>query len=210
MPRDSRLWRVPRLWPGGECFILGGGPSLKDVDMSRLKGRRVIAVNNAFKLADWIDVMFFGDPRWLKNQGIKLGILNFAGLKVTTREEHLDKPWIRVVKRRVQPTGGVSRDPGILVWNISSGACAIGLAYHFGVKRIVLLGFDMRKVDGKTNWHDDYAVPKKFQFNPYSRFMKPFEGIAKDLKRLNVECLNATPGSALDVFPIVELEDVIR
>jgi len=68
MPRDSRLWRVPRLWPGGECFILGGGPSLKDVDMSRLKGHRVIAVNNAFKLADWIDVMFFGDPRWLKSR----------------------------------------------------------------------------------------------------------------------------------------------
>jgi len=96
------------------------------------------------------------------------------------------------------------------VWNISGGACAIGLAYHFGVKRIVLLGFDMRKVDGKANWHDDYVVPKPFRFNPYSRFLSVFPGIAKDLKRLNVECVNATPGSALTVFPIVKLEDIIK
>jgi len=77
------------------------------------------------------------------------------------------------------------------------------------VKRIVLLGFDMRKVDGKTNWHDDYGVPKKFQFNPYSRFLKPFDGIAKDLNRQNVECVNATPDSALDVFPKLSLDEVL-
>ena len=55
------LWTAPRIWDGGECFILGGGPSLAAVDVGQLRGRRVIAVNQAYKLGDWIDVLFFGD-----------------------------------------------------------------------------------------------------------------------------------------------------
>jgi len=206
MRRQEGLWRVPALWPKGECFILGGGLSLRDVNLGLLKGRRVIAVNNAYKLGDWIDVMFFGDCRWLNQYGA--GLLDFAGLKVTTCEKHLDKPGIKVVKRRNTPHG-ISRDPGILSWNLSSGACAINLAYHFGVKRIILLGFDMKKNGDKHNWHDDYE-PHHSKFNPYGRFMRPFPHIAEDLKRLNVECVNAAPRSALDVFPRVKLEDVLK
>ena len=49
------------MWDGGECFLLGGGPSLHEVDVNRLRGRRVIAINQGYKLGDWIDVLFFGD-----------------------------------------------------------------------------------------------------------------------------------------------------
>jgi len=205
MQHSQDLWRVPKLWPGGECFILGGGPSLRDVDINQLRGRRVIAVNNAYKLGDWIDVLFFGDRRWWHWH--KDALLNFAGLKVTTCEHHLDKPGIKVVKRRNSPFG-ISTDPGILIWNLSSGACAINLAFHFGVKRIVLLGFDMQKSGDKHNWHDDYG-PRHSGFNPYPRFMRRFSNIAADLKRYNVECLNATPDSAITVFPRVKLEDLL-
>ena len=31
--------------------------------------------------------------------------------------------------------------------------------------------------------------------------------IAEDLKALNIECVNASPGSALALWPIVNLED---
>lgn len=192
---------MPRLWPDGECFILGGGPSLEQVDVNRLKGRRVIAVNNAYKLGDWIDVLFFGDCHWY--QWHKIALLNFAGLKVTTCEQHVNKLGIRVVKRRNIPHG-ISRDPGILSWNLSSGACAINLAVHFGVKRIVLLGFDMRKVGERSRWHNDYPAPVNRRFDPYPRFMRPFPAIACDLERYHIECINASPGSALKVFPIVD------
>lgn len=33
----------------GKCFILGSGPSLKDVDLAKLKGQSVFAVNSLFK-----------------------------------------------------------------------------------------------------------------------------------------------------------------
>lgn len=206
MRNPRGLWTVPPLWQGVDCFILGGGPSLSGVDLRPLHDQRVIAVNNAYKLGAWIDVVFYGDCRWLGQYG--KGLLDFAGLKVTVCEKHLDKPGIKVVRRRNRPFG-ISRDRGILLWNLNSGACAINLACHLGVKRIVLLGFDMKKNGDKHNWHDDYES-RRPKFNPYSRFMRPFPYIATDLKRLKVECLNATQGSALKEFPIVKLEDMVK
>jgi len=60
-PEKPPLWTAPRIWDGGECFILGGGPSLRVEQVSSLQGHRVIAVNQAYKLGNWIDVLFFGD-----------------------------------------------------------------------------------------------------------------------------------------------------
>ena len=203
----SRPWRVPRLWPGGECFIIGGGPSVKHVDVDALRGRRVIAVNMAYKLGDWIDVLFFGDCRWLRDN-VK-GLSTFAGLKVTTCEQHRGRPGIHVVKRRNSPQG-LSSDPATVTWNLSSGACAINLAVHFGVKRIVLLGYDMKSQGATHHWHDYYVPARKGKrYNPYTRFTKPFPSIAEALKKKKIECVNACDDSALNVFPVIKLEDVL-
>ncbi len=180
-------------------MILGGGPSLAQVDLSLLAGRHVIAVNNAYKLGPW-DVMFFGDGGWLRAERERL--VSFTGIKVTVAKEHLDEPGLLVVKRS-RGRFGISEDPGVLTWNLHSGACAINLAVHLGVRRIVLLGYDMRKIDGQSNWHADYP-PQPPSKNPYPRFLMPFEAIARDLARLQVEVVNATPGSALTAWPIVD------
>ena len=209
MPANRGLWRVPDIWKGGECFILGGGPSLDKETVARLKGRRVIAVNSSFMLADWIDVMYFGDCAWLKSYGYPNGILEWAGLKVTTCEAHAKRDWIRVVKRKNGPHG-LSTNPNYLWWNLSSGACAINLAFLFGVKRIVLLGYDMQKVDGANNWHGVYRkAGQKAGHDPYAKFLKRFPAINDTLKVHGVECLNATPNTALHEFRNVSLEEVL-
>ncbi len=206
MAAKKAIWTIPKLWPDGECFILGGGPSLKNIDVSRLRGHRVIAVNNAYQLGDFIDVMFFGDCRWFHLH--KKQLLSFAGLKLTTCEQHVKYPGIKVVRRKTN-INGLSNNPGLLAWNLSSGACAINVATLLGVKRIVLLGFDMQKIDGHSNWHKDHGTSNNPKHNPYRKFMSRFAQIAKSLQSMNVECINATPGSALTEFPIVEPETVM-
>ncbi|MHC5035412.1 MAG: hypothetical protein ACYTFZ_10285 [Planctomycetota bacterium] len=199
---------MPKMWPRGECFILGGGPSLRLIDVERLRGRRVIAVNQAYQLGKWIDVLFYGDCRWLLWNQKEL--LDWPGLKVTCCEAHNGKPGIRAVLRESRPFG-ICRDPSRVSWNLSSGAAAINLAVHFGVRRIVLLGYDMRKIEDEHNWHDEYK--KRININakrdPYQRFLRPFPDIAKGLERAGVECVNATPGSAIGQFPIVDPEEVL-
>jgi hypothetical protein len=204
--RDKKFWIAPKMWPDNTCYILGGGPSLKSLDINRLQGKRIIAVNQAYKLASWIPVMFFGDCRWLLAN--RKALLHFPGLKITTCEQHCKEPGIKVIKRRNNPPG-ISYDAGCVVWNLSSGACAINLAVLFGVKRIVLLGFDMRIVDNEHNWHSDYQRKKNSKHNPYSRFMRTFPAIADGLSKKHIECVNATPDSALNTFPHVKLEEVL-
>lgn len=196
-------WSLPRLWPGAECFILGGGPSLQLVDVEALHGRRVIAVNNAHQAAPWADVMFYGDGPWLRDH--RRALLEFGGLKLTTCRSHVDEPGIRVIDRDMI-NHGISTDPSVVRWNRSSGACAMNIAAHFGVRRITLLGFDMRHVDGRKHWHPD--LPGDIADNPYPRFLEVFPKIAADLAAIGIEVVNATPGSALTVWPIVHPDEL--
>ena len=85
-------WTVPRIWEEGECFIIGGGISIvKQFDiptdivndviankrpvsdyssyLSSIHNKHVIGVNQAFRLGNWVDVVFFGDKGFfLRNQ----------------------------------------------------------------------------------------------------------------------------------------------
>jgi hypothetical protein len=185
------------MWLNSRVFILGGGPSMQNVDVQDLVGRPVIAVNNAFTLADWLPVMFFGDFNWyfLNNNKLK----KFAGLKITSCQKFDNEPNIKCVGKRT--TDGISQDSGVLFFNRSSGACAINLAVLFGAKEIVLLGFDMRVINGERNYHRDHEDWRKMK-NPYTSFLGAFEPIARDLNNLNIKCFNATPNSAITNFPI--------
>lgn len=101
-----------------------------------------------------------------------------------------------------------SQDRDAISWNNNSGASAINVSYWLGAKRIVLLGFDMRMVDGKKNYHTDYKGERK-NSSIFERHLRGFQQISEDAKQLGIEILNATPNSAVTQFLFVKLEDVI-
>lgn len=103
---------------------------------------------------------------------------------------------------------GLSRNPAVIHTGGNSGYQVIGLAYHLGAARIVLLGYDMQKVQGKSHWHGDHPKNLK-QSSPYQAWVGRFEALALDLKAEGVEVINCTPGSALRFFPMAELKDVL-
>jgi hypothetical protein len=210
-------WSVPKLWNGSTCVILGGGPSLRSVNLDLFKNFRVIAVNNAYGdpvlkedgtadhyvPRDWVDICWFGDRRWYTWH--KKALKSFRGMLCCCREDMHEKDGIYGVCRG-KPSG-IDQRPKFVSWNKSSGGSAINLAYHLGVSRIILLGFDMRRVDNRPNWHIDHPAQNK---NPYPRFIKPFAHIARDADNASLEIMNATPGSALQHFPIMIPEEAIQ
>lgn len=207
METRHELWTVPELWPGTRhCAILGGGPSLKDIDVNRLSNWRVICVNNAYQLAPWADIAFYGDCRWWgwHSEALK----SFGGLIVSACDGHAKYDRIRVVHKCNSPRG-IIRDRTKVSWNLSSGACAVNLAVHFGAKRIVLFGFDMRKVDGNCNWHVAHPPSTNPKHDPYTRFLTPWVKIREDLDHLGIEVINATPGSALQLFPMIGPAEIL-
>lgn len=207
LPRVKRFWRVPQMWPDAECYIIGGGPSLLATDLSVLEGNgaKIIAVNHAFTRIR-SDVVFSGCRNWLRAHAWVLSQLDAYVITTCPYDTGLD--FVKVARHRTRPLG-LSRNEKWLLWNFSSGACAVDLAVHLGAKKIVLFGFDMRKIAGRTNWHTEHKTSIDDKYNPYDRFLLPWPSIARDAKSRGIEILNATPGSALRAFPVISPQEVL-
>lgn len=201
---------IPKVWEGQTAFILGGGPTLPDSLAGRsLDDHNVLGVNAAYTIP-CVDVCWFGDAKfyWWNKQGLDA----FGGWKFTYNRglrhgfASVDgQDGIRVVRRG--KGRGLDMRNGYIGWNCSSGGSAINLAAQLGATRIILLGYDMRVVDGRKNWapHEH----ERTKLNPYNNFLRPFGRIRQDAKRLGIQILNATPGSALRKFPFVNLDEVL-
>jgi len=197
------FWPLEPLWPKETVFLLGGGPSLRCVDLGLLRSRRVLAINSSAKLAPWADALFFTDQPWLDKHGEL--VAQWPKLVFT-----LSFPPVRNLPPNVKQVSALKMDPlfegGSIKRGQSSGHTAIGLAASLGASRIVLLGYDMRFVAGRSHCHDDHTSPDE---NIYADvFIPAFKGWNEAAKLSGVEVFNATPGSALKEFPAVEFEEI--
>lgn len=205
---STAYWTVPPEWTGETCFILGCGPSLRGFDARVLRGRgRVIAVNDSFRLAPWADVLYACDARWWQTRRASVRD-TWTGRRMVTLENQIDG----VLRLRNSGEDGLETDPGALRTGKNSGYQAIGLAYHFGASRIVLLGFDMRiGRHGEMHWNDRSETQTPQGFAGTLALMLPkFETLREPLATAGVQVVNATPGSALRVWQMMRLGDVLN
>ena len=233
------LWKVPKMWEGGECWIIGGGPSvprefgvpeeviarvlLKELPvsayspyLSAIHDKHVIGVNAAFLIGDWIDMVFFGDGRFYFDN--KKALCAYSKMKITCNTNIQKKKGVHSIKY-LQKQGnhphGITTQPGTVSWNNNSGAASISLAAQLGVKKIYLLGFDMKAGEkGNQHFHSHYKhgkinAPKNPMKLPFHRHLQCFPSIARDAKRLGIEIINVNPNSAITVFKRVKLSEVL-
>jgi len=169
-----------------------------------LLGKRTIAINRAFQVVPWADVLYWTDAqfyRWYRRD-----IDRFAGMKVTCRP--LDAPGSMItVLQGVRDNGIDMRETHISDGN-NSGYGALNLAVKLGVSRIFLLGFDMHSKEGATHWHSGYS--RKHNHSIYKRVIGYFESAVPVLKELGVEVWNACPESHLNSFKKCTLESAIE
>lgn len=181
--------------------------------LSPIHGKHVIGVNNAYRIGNWIDVLFFGDASWHLLHGKAVNV--WPGLRVTCSPKfanYTDKQahGIKFLQRDPNKTHGITKQTTKLSWNNNSGAAGINLAYHFGANRILLLGFDMAlSPTGCSHWHGSHQPVGKKVTSPFARHLRGFPAIAEDAKKLGIEILNVNPNSAIDVFRKVSLKDVL-
>jgi hypothetical protein len=206
-------------WAGEACIVAAPGPSLtpdviEKCRMARwLRGWRILCVQDAYKAFPLADAMYACNPSWWE---VHKDCGGFAGEKWSTHEEGpsndklalADKYGIRLVAG--SGAGDIfSLDPKVIHYGSNSGFQAIGLAILKGCKRIVLVGYDMRHVGGKSHFFGDH--PKGLHQNTddqYRAYQPRFERAARILPK-EYSIVNATPGSALTSFPMASLEDAI-
>lgn len=233
-------WQVPKMWEGGEAWIIGGGPSIIDtfeiphdvVKAVRLRkqgieayspylaaihSKHVIGINVAYKFGDWVDICFFGDKPFFL--GHKAGLSYFRKLVVTCCKKVGEKNigWIKYLPVELshgKQKQGISTNPGQVCWNTNSGAASISVAASLGVKRIVLVGFDMTlsSFNNEQHFHNEYRQvgakvnPKML---PFKEHLKPWEIIKGDAANLGIEILNTSLNSAIKELPKVHIKELL-
>jgi hypothetical protein len=194
---------VPKLFPGSTIVVVGGGPSLTRADVEFCQGRaRVIAVNDAYKLAPWAEVLYACDAKWWGWH--KAHVKGFAGRKYA-----LDRG-ARAFAELLESTGtdGLELRPWAVRTGHNSGYQAINVAVHLGAKRIILLGFDMQR--GKRASGDHWFGAHPGGGRPgVEGFHAHFSTLVKPLKAIGVEVINASRQTALTCFPRGDLRELL-
>ena len=191
-------------WSGHPCVIIAGGPSLsfRQILAVQEAAVRSIAVNNAYLVAPFADVLYGGDFLWHKvhNQSYKKLAQHAIWTQDSTAAQNYGLSYVKGVNRE-----GLGKKDAIHNGG-NSGYQAINLAYLFGCRRILLLGFDMKLgSQGEKHWHPDHEAPL-IQAQTFPEWLHKFKALAKDLKAAGCEVINCTPGSALTEFPMSSIE----
>jgi hypothetical protein len=108
--------------------------------------------------------------------------------------------------KRSTPPDKLSHDPERLA-GYDAGTSAINLAYLFGAKEIVLLGYDMtggRWLNDRYKHHLPFPPQKHFDIH-----MSALPSLSKDLEDAGVKVINASPISAVTVFEKRKLEEMV-
>jgi len=107
---------------------------------------------------------------------------------------------------------GLSPSPRRIHTGLNSGYQAIGLAYLWGARRIILLGYDMQRTGGRSHYHGDHEGGLG-NLGTLPEWGRRMIGLGADLRARGVEVVNATRETALTCFerrPIGEALDPPR
>ncbi len=221
-------------WAGQIVAIIGGGPSLTLDQVEQVRQHedvRVIAVNDAYLWAPWADVSYFADASWwtqhaagvakpmlrLSAEQVRERFSAFAGEKCSIESQvgSIEDAAVHILRNfHLDPNGrgihgfGLSLNPRSLVTGRHSGFQALNVAVLAGSRHILLLGIDGKPAaDGRTHWSGGHKDPTPQ--DAYEFYRKAFSAAEHALKAAGVTVVNCSPGSAVDSFPKMPLEQAL-
>lgn len=187
--------------------------TLADADLVRRwrngSDRRAIVVNTTFRIAPWADALYASDRQWWEMHAAEVE-RTFRGEMWTHCNPFHGTSWERARTIFVQRGRGLSTQRGTLISGGNSGYTAIGMAYEFGARRILLLGLDMKHgPNGEVHWHGKHPIG--LRQNPmFHGWLLRFPQLAQDLRNLGVEVINCSRDTALDCFVRAAPEEIFQ
>lgn len=197
---------------GRDVFVIGGGPSFKNVDKSVLDNKNIICINTAYKEFPNATALYWCDESWVSKHYDEV-LAHPCKLRFTARHSadgYLQKNILAsgnatVLKR----TGDFGLDMDINnVKGNNSGAHVINFMANLRVKRIILLGYDMTITKGQSHWHGGHGLPMSNHVYD-DLFIPSINSMAPALKNLKIDVVNCSENSALNCFRKDKLENYI-
>lgn len=226
-PRGSKrpLWErlEDQAWRGQPCFLIGGGPSLRDFDFDQLKNidARIVAVNRAFEVAPFADMMIAIDTdlyndiinkRVGKTKEERAGTFrafrDFAGIKLWIDMNNMTAGVdISYLFRSPEPKIHNKMKQGIYAGN-NTGVAALAFALTMRCNPIYLLGYDCYHIGKKTHFHSGYERGQAT--STVKSFIPKFERLRPEVKRLGLRVINLNPKSMIRCFGFGDREKTIK
>ena len=199
-------------WDRVVCIATGPSLTREQCDLigeaRRSHGWRVIAVNDAWRLAPFADVLYGCDRKWWIFHGEAVVASGFPGecWSQTSGNEARNgqalPTWVHVI--RGEHGAGLHKAPDAINLAGNSGYQAIGLATRLGAGRILLVGYDCQAPGGKRHFFGSH--PRELgEAHSYTNWQKDFGVLAVDLGRAGVDVVNCTAATALRCFRRDEL-----
>ena len=226
------LWTVlPNgAWSGQRAFVVAGGPSLKGLDLSFLRGELVITVNRSFELYD-AAMNYSMDTQFME---MTLAGKYRSDAKYVMNRRECTKVWFEDKESCVYPgtIGPLGADVDIpnsyvirsthgsdFVADLRAGICtgpgnnsglgAINIAVALKASPVYLLGFDMQYRGGKKEWwHNGYPNGARQRDDVYRRMVGIITSHADAIRRAGSKVVNLNPESGLRCFEFGRIEDL--
>lgn len=232
-PQMKELQKFKDIHKGERCFITCTGPSLTISDLELLKDEITFGVNSitkAYEFTDWlptyyvlVDVFAFG--KYLKETEI-------AGGKFCKKDSffHLrSEPKTRTgteyfcpihygnhtKKMMAREKIKISTELDVCVYDCFTVTnMAIQIAMYMGFKKIYIIGADCNYTSSQIHFiempDDQYKISTGRLPNSTRLSVIGYQGVKQYADAAGVEIYNATRGGMLEVFPRVNLEDVLN
>ena len=200
------------MWAGKRCFIIAGGPSVADFDLSILENELTIGINRVYEIftPTILFAMDGGFHNWIMaekyGKEAKKKFLEFNGVKA----------WLDISNHNINDVfyintcgvSGISTDlnKGLYHGN-NSGYGALNLAITLGVKEIYLIGYDMKFTNGKSHYHSGHPRGKLVEKDVKS-FVGNFNKNADKIKAMGVRVINLNRDSGLKCFEFGDMPKI--
>lgn len=192
-------------WETVVCVATGPSLTVEQAELlkaPRAAGRiKVLGVNCAYQRAE-LDTLLAVDLQWWKRYHADVKA-RCPDVETVSQDASAHKQFQLTTRVRGSARKGLGTHE--IHTGGNGGHAAVNLAFLWGARRIILLGYDMKLgPNGERHYHADHPAPC-IQTQLFEAWIRRFESTAKDLKRMGVEVLNTTPGSALPWFPMADL-----
>ncbi len=230
MHKYKQLLRFNNIHKGESCFIIGTGPSLTSDDINKLKDKFTIGVNTLYKLyektdfrADYycvIDPSTFGDIQD-DLEKYKIENLFYASNRIKKCKLSSAIPFAldcsSFYTMLCPEYYGYTKFSDDIVKGVYDGAsvvyAAIQLAVYMGFDKIYLLGVDCNYDKSEELHASKLGYSKDYKYNwtkqTGSSMINGFSVAQEYALSNDIKIYNATKGGMLEVFPRVDLDEVL-
>ena len=208
-----------------KIFIIGGGPSILNLDLNKLENKTTICVNKSFfhtPNPDYFITMDYTFLRKIKPEKVfelknskakKYFVANFASGDLIEKHGFIIDTRCKLQYVNLDIFDTIVKSHSFFGFGINindfrngknSGYCALQLAITLGYKEIYLLGFDLDIDKDKTHFHEGYSTSIEHFQKVLETYQNYFEvGLTEIKDDLNI--YSCSPESKLNT--IIDYKD---